>query len=371
LDDDHLTASFGNLNVTENGADDRKYVFTVDDNPDYDIQVKGTGSGEMNFTITYYEGDDAVYHKFVNVPLTAKTVVTTSPTDRSEDFEIYVDRNGDGKTDITAAAGEDDTVYLEGGVAYTYKDTGKGTHYAVGSDGSYFTEEHHFENDICVECGAYNIKTRGYAESDEPSVKPAPQPQPQPEPEPQPEPASDLPFADVRTADWFNDSVKYAYENGMMQGLSADVFGPNVTLSRAMLVTILYRLDGSPAVIEANPFNDVADGQWYTNAVIWANANNIVNGYGNGSFGPLDDITREQMAAMLMRYAAYKGNDTSARADLSGYADLSAVSAWALEALQWANAEGLITGRTGNVLAPADPTTRAETATILMRYCGN
>lgn len=367
LDDDHLTASFGSLKVTENGDNDRKYVFTVDDNPDYDIQINGTGDGEMTFTITYYEGDDAVYHKFVNVPLTAKTIVTTSPTDRSQEFEIFVDRNGDGKNDISAAAGLDDTVNMEGGITYVYKDTGKGTHFAKGSDGSYFEEEHHIENGICIECGAKEDHTRGHFHSDNPSAKPAPAPAPAPQPETTP--FSDLPFVDVKTSDWFYDSVKYVYENGMMKGLSDTVFAPNVTLSRAMLVTILYRLEGSPAVSEANPFSDVAEGQWYTDAVIWANANGIVSGYGNGSFGPMDNITREQMAAILMRYAGYKGADTFARADLSGYADQDAVSSWALEAMQWANAEGLINGRTATTLAPAGETTRAEAAAILTRFC--
>ncbi len=179
------------------------------------------------------------------------------------------------------------------------------------------------------------------------------------------------PYKDVDTSKWYHEGIDYAIANGLMKGVAADKFDPNGTLNRAMLVTILYRLDGSPAVSGANPYSDVESGSWYDKAVQWADANKIVNGYGDGTFGPEDNITREQMAAMLYRYAQFKGYNVSKSADLSGYTDASAVSSWALDAMKWANGEGLIQGRTTKTLVPQGTTTRAEAATILMRFCEN
>ena len=115
----------------------------------------------------------------------------------------------------------------------------------------------------------------------------------------------------------------------------------------------------------------MASGQWYTDAVNWAAANDIVAGYGNGLFGPNDTVTREQMAVILYRYAQYKGYDTSASNSLNGYTDVGGVSSWALTAMQWANAEGLINGTSGTTLSPTNGATRAEVAQILMRFCEN
>ena len=134
-----------------------------------------------------------------------------------------------------------------------------------------------------------------------------------------------------------------------------------------MIVTILHRLEGSPAA-ESAGFTDVPGNQWYTGAVNWAAANDIVSGYGGDLFGPNDPITREQMAAILYRYAAYKGYDVSARADLSAFTDLPQVSAYAAEPLQWAKALGLVGGKTADTLVPKGSATRAEVATILMRF---
>ncbi len=176
-------------------------------------------------------------------------------------------------------------------------------------------------------------------------------------------------YKDVDPDAWYHSSVDYAIANGLMNGVASDEFAPNGALSRAMLVTILYRAEGEPEVSGENPYTDVAEGTWYSDAVKWADANGIVKGYGDGTFGPNDNITREQIAAIMMRYADYKGIDTSARADLSGYADESEISDWAYENMQWANAEGLITGRSNNMLVPQGNTTRTETAAILMRFC--
>lgn len=182
-------------------------------------------------------------------------------------------------------------------------------------------------------------------------------------------PVSGLPFGDVKTADWFYNDVKYVYEKGMMSGTAADVFAPNATTTRAMIVTILYRLEGSPAVTGTSAFVDVPAGQWYTDAVNWAAANQIVKGTSATTFAPNDSITREQMAAILYRYAQYKGYDVTKRADLSGYSDNGQVSAYAKDALAWANAAKLINGVTNTTLAPQGNATRAQVSAILHRFC--
>ena len=182
-------------------------------------------------------------------------------------------------------------------------------------------------------------------------------------------PVSGLPFKDVKTADWFYNDVKYVYEKGMMAGTAADVFAPNTTTTRAMIVTILSRLEGSPAVTGTSAFVDVPAGQWYTDAVNWAAANQIVKGTSATTFAPNASITREQMAAILYRYAQYKGYDVTKKADLSGYSDNGQVSAYAKDALAWANAAKLINGVTNTTLAPQGNATRAQVSAILHRFC--
>ena len=179
---------------------------------------------------------------------------------------------------------------------------------------------------------------------------------------------SGLPFIDVAENAWYYDAVAYVYENGMMNGTGSNLFSPDATTTRGMIVTILYRLEGEPRVSGTSTFDDVADGMYYADAVIWANANGIVTGYDEATFGPNDAITREQMAAILYRYAQYKAYRTTASADLSNYVDADAVSAYALPALQWANAEGLVTGTSGTTLTPDGSATRAQVATIFMRF---
>ena len=184
-------------------------------------------------------------------------------------------------------------------------------------------------------------------------------------------PGHDCPSAHLKDIDpnaWYHEYVDYVVENGLMYGIADDRFGPDVTTSRAMIVTILYRLENSPAVSGSSPFDDVAEGLWYTDAVKWAEANEIVEGYSPEKFGPNDNITREQFAAIMYRYSQFKGYDVSKTADLSGYADASEISDWAVPAMKWAVAEGLIAGRTTTTLVPRGNATRAEAATILMRY---
>lgn len=176
------------------------------------------------------------------------------------------------------------------------------------------------------------------------------------------------PFQDLNTNLWYHEGVDYAIANRLMKGVAKDQFDPYGKLNRAMLVTILYRLEGEPIVSGANPYSDVEAGSWYDKAVNWADSKGIVMGYGNGQFGPTDNITREQMAAMMMRYASFKKIDISKRDQLRSFVDVSSISSWALPNMQWAVAVGLIEG-SNKKLMPLDATNRAEAATILMRFC--
>ena len=185
------------------------------------------------------------------------------------------------------------------------------------------------------------------------------------------ETAVTLPFTDVAADSWYYDSVAYVYEKGLMGGTGDGLFAPDLTTSRAMIVTILYRLENSPAVTTSAGFTDVAADTWYTDAVNWANANGIVTGYGDGRFGPEDTITREQMAVILYRTAKLLGRDVSARADLSGYTDAANVGEYAVEAMQWAVAQGLLTGTDAGALLPSGSATRSQAAALLMRFCEN
>ncbi len=179
-----------------------------------------------------------------------------------------------------------------------------------------------------------------------------------------------FPFDDVTENDWFYESVGYVYNNGMMNGTADTLFGPQISTTRGMIATILYRLEGEPES-GASTFTDVAVGQYYYNAIAWAAENGIVTGYGDGTFGPDDSITREQMAAILYRYAGYKEYDTAARADLTGYIDANGISPYAVEAVQWAVAKGLLTGMTENTLVADGEAVRAQIAMILTRFCEN
>lgn len=181
------------------------------------------------------------------------------------------------------------------------------------------------------------------------------------------ETAPDFPFADVAKGSWYYEGVRYAYENGLMSGTGEGTFSPDLPTSRGMLVTILYRLAGSPAAGSAS-FTDVAKGQWYADGVAWASANGVVSGYPDGSFRPNDTITREQMAAILYQYARIQGKLDDSRADLSIFADLDSLSAYAKEPMSWAVAQGLFSGVSADTLAPGGSTTRAQAAVILTAF---
>ena len=185
------------------------------------------------------------------------------------------------------------------------------------------------------------------------------------------DPETGLPFTDVGSGDWFLENVKYVYEKGLMNGTSDTTFSPKKTTNRAMIVTILHRLEGTPAPDAQAPFTDVPAGQYYAEAVAWAAANSIVNGTSDTTFAPLNNITREQMAAILYRYAQYKGYDVSGSADLSAFTDAASISDYAVSALQWAVDAGLINGKGNGILDPKGSATRAEVSAILSRFCEN
>ena len=180
------------------------------------------------------------------------------------------------------------------------------------------------------------------------------------------EPATDVSdiFIDVAPNAWYKDAVQYAYAGGLMTGVSANEFAPDATTTRGMIVSMLARLEGVESANDAG-FADVSD-EWYATAVNWAASVGVVNGYEDNTFRPNDAITREQLAAILMNYSAYKGEDVSARADLSAYTDQP--SAWAEETMSWAVAEGLISGVTNTELQPQGQATRAQVAAILQRF---
>ena len=178
-----------------------------------------------------------------------------------------------------------------------------------------------------------------------------------------------LPFRDVAAGAWYYSAVEYVYARSIMSGTAADLFAPNQNTTRGMIVTMLHRLEGSPAALPAS-FRDVSAGAYYAGPVAWASANGIVTGTGDGLFSPDAPVTREQMAAILYRYAQYKGLDASARADLGRFPDAPRVSLYAAEPMSWAVGAGLINGSDG-LLDPAGQATRAQVAAIFQRFCVN
>ena len=310
---------------------------------EFDKWIAGNPGEQVEVT------DDSVIHAIWKDKSATKTLssiaITTPPT----------------KSTYTAGESFDKTGMV---VTATYSDssTAEVTSYTVTPSGALATTDtsvtvSYTEGDV-TKTATQNITVNSSGGSGDGDSKPI-------------EPTPESKFTDVPADAWYKEAVDYVAEKGLMQGTAANTFSPNITTTRAMIVTILYRLEGSPAVSGTSPFDDVASGQWYTDAVIWANSNGIVKGYGDGNFGPADNITREQMAAIMFRYSNFKGYDTSKAADLSGYTDASDISDWAVPAMKWANAEGLITGCTPTTLVPRGEATRAQAATILMRYIEN
>lgn len=179
------------------------------------------------------------------------------------------------------------------------------------------------------------------------------------------------PFKDTANNAWWHDGIHYCVQQGLMNGVASDQFAPNGTTTRAMIVTILWRMEGSPATSYGMSFTDVPAGQWYTEAIRWAQSTGVVTGYDAKTFGPNDNVTREQLAAILYRYTAHKGGDVSKRSTLAQFTDVNQISSWALENIQWANAVGMVNGRTDTTIVPKGNATRAEAASMIQRFCQN
>lgn len=175
-------------------------------------------------------------------------------------------------------------------------------------------------------------------------------------------------FRDVMDPEaWYYDAVYAVYDMGLMEGVGSNLFAPQLTLSRATVVTVLYRLAGSPEVSGENVFTDVADSAWYTDAVKWASESGVVKGYGNGTFAPDKAVTRQELAAMFYRFRAYEGGDVTVDADaLAAYNDADQVASWAKNAMSWAVSNGVLKGMPGKLLKPEDNATRAQMAQILL-----
>ena len=206
-----------------------------------------------------------------------------------------------------------------------------------------------------------------YAKEGGGTVDPEPDPEPEPDPDPEPTPDPECCFNGFTDCDaqWYHEAVDYVAANGLMGGVSATEFAPQDTMTRAMIVTVLYREAGSPAVAEASGFSDVPTGEWYSDAVAWAEDNGVVNGVGDGKFDPMGNVTRERIATILWRYEG----TPAAEADLTSFDDAASISDYALEAMTWAVSEGILNGDNGN-LKPTASAARAEFACMIMRYLG-
>lgn len=180
-----------------------------------------------------------------------------------------------------------------------------------------------------------------------------------------------LRFIDLNASNWYHEPIEYVLNNGIMNGMTENTFAPEATLTRAMVVTMLYALDGKPPVGNANSFSDVTEEDWFINPVIWAAQVGVVAGYDDGTFRPSNAVTREELATMLRSYAGYKSKDISASGNLSAFTDQGVVSAWATDNVSWAVGHGIINGRDGNMIAPRGTATRAEAATMFARLCQN
>lgn len=301
------------------------------------------------YTFLGWSDGTTTYKAGVTVTISADTTFTAQwqpPYNGKYSYEIFtkVGENGTISVDRYATEGDDVTITVSPDEAYLLDElnvtaNGKEVEVKDNGDGTYTFKMPSADAKIVVT----------FAE------------------DPDWEPAPEMPFVDVNEGDWFYDVVLYAYDNGLMTGVSATEFAPNQTTTRGMIVSMLARLEGVTSAEDAG-FADVAANDWYATAVNWAASVGVVNGYEDNTFRPNAPITREQMAAILYNYADYKGYDVSARADLSDYADAASISSWAEDVLAWANAEGLINGMTATTIDPQGATTRAQTAAMFERF---
>lgn len=293
--------------------------------------------GEQVTTETVYSADTTLYAQWEKIPEPPYTGKYSYEifTDDSEHGALDVDRYATEGEKVTITVLPDDGYALDEivitdkhGEVIDFVDNGDGTITFIMPSG-----------DVTI--------TATFAEADEPECA--------------------LPFVDVHANDWFFDPVCYVYREGLMTGTSATTFAPNATTTRAMIVSILARQENVTSAEDAG-FTDVAENDWYATAVNWAANNGIVAGFEDATFRPNEAITREQLAAILCNYSAWKGEDTSARADLDEYTDAISISSWATDTMSWAVAEQLLAGVTENTLEPQGAATRAQVAAVLQRF---
>ena len=357
------------IRVLEQERDNGDGFLYVDPNPHY---INGTYNGNVNakYTITTsYEGKGTVTPS-ATVDFGARFVVTFQPDDGWEMTSLIIDgaKYSPRESFTFGSVTSNHTVHAvfsekacdhSGKTTTDRKDascTASGYEKVYCADcGELLSETvfnalgHNYVNGICTRCGAKDLNSQpSPVDCDGGEACPA------------------YSFSDVNAGDWYHEAVDYTLKNGLMNGVGGGKFDPNGSLTRAMLVTILYRSENTPDVSgESNPFADVPDGQWYTDAVIWAAKEKIVNGMSETTFAPNESITREQIATILYRY----DGAVKVSGDLDQFSDASDVSTYALDAMVWAVKEGIIGGMNGK-LAPKDNATRAQIATILYRYLG-
>ena len=407
LDKNLLTSSFGRANVSK-AKDGHQYLFSLDYATDYRISIQGTGDGVMNFNLTYKVGGRDDSRSFVGIPITGTTRIHTDSTDLLQDLVLFEDRNGDGVIDQKWVAGANAVIktplaYEEERLQYFYHpyfydfspsnlhsekhtltfETNGGTylpsiHKAKGRDqekldlSGYVPTKQGFVFDGWYSNADLTTKITSVTFEENTIVyakwNPIDQPETRPVTRPAVEPityiAPSIPFADVKNGDWFKDGVEYVWKKGIMSGLSSSTFGAYDSTTRAMIVTILWRMEGEPTSIQSVAFQDVSENSYYITAIKWAVEKGIIKGYNEKKFGSDDYITMEQMTAIIHRYAKMKGLNTE-----SGYGMENGgrfrVSPYALSSIQWAVSNDLLKGVDGDILVGSVKANRAQIAAFL------
>lgn len=341
-----LTLERGNLPdgtvVTVSGADEAGNPVTLTDNGDGTYSVTLPNKTQTYTFIAAYDGSQTIAPKtdFTTVKVQQRSSGGGEPAKPS--FPVKISNSGDGVAKVDksyASAGNKVTITVTPGRNATVQritvtdEDGERLKLTENRDGTY---------SFAMPSGAANVYVRFSG--------------------------SGLPFADVPSGSWYYDDVAYVYDTGLMTGLTVTAFGPNLSTTRGMIVTILWRMENEPAAKHGCPFADVRRGSYYEQAIAWASENGIVTGFDASTFAPDRAITREQLAAILFRFAAYRGMDAvTLRETLSSFQDQAAISAYAVSALNWAVGEGLMQG-TGDKLEPTGNATRAQVAAMLRRF---
>ena len=362
------------------GVEGDQKIIRLYDNAEYRLEYAGTDSGNMDITITEFDENENISRtvNYYDVPLTdgAEYLMDVPEENMTDDYCL-----------INSASSAD--------VACNYDSMENLASHSVKINSGYFQKDGKLSTEITA-CAGETIELNAYvpdgyeflrwettsaaAKIEDSSAVSSTMIMPDEDVTITAIARKVNPFPDVSKDDWFYEDALYVSEHNLMNGIpnaeGKTCFEPDAPTSRAMVVTILYRMSGCPEVSEANNFSDVENDSWYTDAVIWASENGIVTGYaGTDQFGTNDPITREQMAVMMYRYAQYNGKDTSASASLDSFTDCEQVHSWAKDAFAWANAEGLIGGKPTDdgkfFLDPAGNAVRSQAAAILHRYCEN